>query len=136
MLFSCRFSHARFFFFWTTGGFRCMSNCSNRVYFVPLTLLLSVLFTGMPLRNRAWCARFFKFLSRNLNLNSLFLSSYLADLPYIVCCIPRSPKRNETLTWNSLQYSSHGRLKGKHVSDRKRMAKATPADVVCAIHSF
>ena len=41
-----------------------MSNCYNRVHFVEpvaLTLLLSVLFTSMSLRNRAWCAQSFKF---------------------------------------------------------------------------
>ena len=99
-------------FFWGGGDNRLFSMYVQlfQVYFVEpvaLTLLSSVLFAGMSLRNRAWCAQFFKFLSRNLNSDSLFLFFYLADLPYIVCCIPRFPKRNEakrneTLTRNSL----------------------------------
>lgn len=34
------------------------------------------------------------------------------------------------LTLFSDQYSSHGRLKGSHISDRMRKKLATPADVV------
>ena len=51
---------------------------SPMAYFIEttaLTLQLSVLFIGMSLRNRAWCAQFFKFLPRNLDLRfSFFLS--------------------------------------------------------------
>jgi len=77
---------------------------------------------------------------RDSTTNSQFIYSAPFFFPYCRFAVHRMLHSFLTemnyLLGNSLQYSSHGRLKGRHVSDRMRMAKGTPADVVCTFHFF